>query len=211
MKNFILGTITGITIASSVAFATTYTASPASFKVLVNGKEFTSDPPAMVINDRTYLPLRAIGDALGVPVEWNDELKQAEVGDVTATKNESTQSSESSDLIETEILTTKEDIAYKENNNIPNLGNILNIDPYEAYSSGEYTFYFYDTSNYTLNPLRAYEYILKNTGFTVSYNDDKIFATNSNDVLNFDYYITAQKQKSENRETVFVMIKNLNK
>ncbi len=85
MKKFILGTITGAAIASTVAIAATYTAAPATFKVLVNGKEFTSDPPAMVINDRTYLPLRAIGDALGVPVDWNDELKQAEVGNVANT------------------------------------------------------------------------------------------------------------------------------
>ena len=57
-----------------------YVAEPASFKVLVNGKEFTSDPPALVVEGRTYLPLRAIGEALGVPVDWNAELNQAEVG-----------------------------------------------------------------------------------------------------------------------------------
>jgi len=33
-----------------------------------------------VVEGRTYLPLRAMGDALGVPVNWNEELKQAEVG-----------------------------------------------------------------------------------------------------------------------------------
>lgn len=87
MKKFILGTITGAAIASTVAIAATYTAAPATFKVLVNGKEFTSDPPAMVINDRTYLPLRAIGNALGVPVDWNDELKQAEVGNAEIAKS----------------------------------------------------------------------------------------------------------------------------
>ncbi|MFA5716067.1 MAG: stalk domain-containing protein, partial [Candidatus Paceibacterota bacterium] len=30
---------------------------------------------------RTYLPLRAIGDALGVKVNWNDAKKQVEVGE----------------------------------------------------------------------------------------------------------------------------------
>jgi cellulosome anchoring protein cohesin region len=80
MKKFISGIIVGVLISSTVAFAASYVANPAGFKVLVNGKEFTSDPPAMVINDRTYLPLRAIGDALGVPVNWNEELGQAEVG-----------------------------------------------------------------------------------------------------------------------------------
>ncbi len=83
MKKFISGVIIGAILAGSVAFAATYVAEPAPFKVMVNGKEFVSEPGAMVINDRTYLPLRAIGDALGVPVEWNDELGQAEVGMIT--------------------------------------------------------------------------------------------------------------------------------
>lgn len=80
MKKFISGAVTGAILAGTVAFAASYVAEPASFKVMVNGQEFNSDPPAMVINGSTYLPLRAMGNALGVPVEWNDELRQAEVG-----------------------------------------------------------------------------------------------------------------------------------
>lgn len=80
MKKFISGLLTGVIITGSVTLAASYVADPVTFKVLVNGKEFTSDPPAMIINNSTYLPLRAMGNALGVPVEWNDELKQAEVG-----------------------------------------------------------------------------------------------------------------------------------
>lgn len=76
-------------LASTVAFAA-YTAEPATFKVLVNGEEFNSDPPAMVINGSTYLPLRAMGSALGVPVEWNSELNRAEVGN-SAPKAEANQ------------------------------------------------------------------------------------------------------------------------
>ena len=45
----------------------------AGFKVMVDGKEFISENPAMVINDRTYLPLRAMGDVLGVFVDWDAE------------------------------------------------------------------------------------------------------------------------------------------
>ena len=52
--------ILGAILSGSVALAAVYTAEPASFKVLVNGQEFTSDPPAMVINGSTYLPLRAM-------------------------------------------------------------------------------------------------------------------------------------------------------
>jgi hypothetical protein len=80
MKKFVGGVVTGVMIAGSIAFAASYVAEPASFKVLVNGKEFVSDPPALVVEGRTYLPLRAMGDALGVPVVWNAELNQAEVG-----------------------------------------------------------------------------------------------------------------------------------
>lgn len=90
-KHFITGFLTGALLFGTVGtFAVSYVAEQAPFKVLVNGKEFTSDPPAMVINDRTYLPLRAIGDALGVPVNWNEELRQAEVGNsaTVAEKNE---------------------------------------------------------------------------------------------------------------------------
>ncbi len=86
MKKFVSGLITGTIISGIIgAAAVSYTAQPATFKVLVNGKEFNSDPPALVVEGRTYLPLRAIGDALGVPVNWNSELNQAEVGNAPST------------------------------------------------------------------------------------------------------------------------------
>lgn len=78
-KKFVAGIISGALLTGTIAFAA-YTAEPASFKVLVNGEEFTSEPPAMVINGSTYLPLRAIGNALGVNVNWNEDLHRAEVG-----------------------------------------------------------------------------------------------------------------------------------
>lgn len=102
MKKFISGILTGILITSTIALAASYIAEPASFKVLVNGIEFNSDPPALVVEGRTYLPLRAIGDALGVPVEWNAELNQAEVGIVPSEK-ESEQPKKSDDTNEVQI------------------------------------------------------------------------------------------------------------
>lgn len=81
MKKFVTGFIVGAIICSMLgAFAVSYVANPVNFKVLVNGEEFVSDPPALEVNGRTYLPLRAMGEALGVPVNWNQELFQAEVG-----------------------------------------------------------------------------------------------------------------------------------
>ena len=85
MKRFICGFLAGATLfATAGVFAVQYAANPVDFKVLVNGKEFASDPPALEVNGRTYLPLRAMGEALGVPVSWNEELRQVEVGEMLA-------------------------------------------------------------------------------------------------------------------------------
>ena len=81
MKKFITGLLVGAILCSSVgALAVSLIANPADFKVFVNGAEFVSDPPTLEVEGRTYLPLRAIGEALGVPVEWNETLRQVEVG-----------------------------------------------------------------------------------------------------------------------------------
>ena len=81
MKKFICGFLIGAMLFGTIgAFAVSYVANPVDFKVLVNGEEFVSDPPALEVEGRTYLPLRAMGEALGVPVTWNEELRQAEVG-----------------------------------------------------------------------------------------------------------------------------------
>lgn len=37
-----------------------------------NGKEFTMDVPATIVNDRTMLPVRALADALHLNIKWND-------------------------------------------------------------------------------------------------------------------------------------------
>lgn len=212
MKKFILGTLTGAIFTSTIALAASYIAQDASFKVMVNGNEFTSSK-AVVIDGSTYLPLRAIGDVLGVPVNWNDQLRQVEVG---TTENVETNDVQMSDFTKCEILTTKEDKMYKENNNIPNLGYIIGIDPYQAVSakdtSNDNTIaYFYDTSDYIINPLRAYESLLKNVGFMVSCDNDKLDAKFSNDVLNLDYYIMAVRETSGNTERIAVIFSKLAK
>lgn len=44
-----------------------------SSNIYANGTEVYTDVPAQVINDRTYLPLRAISEAFELNVEWEDE------------------------------------------------------------------------------------------------------------------------------------------
>ena len=83
MKKVLLGFILGIIVAFGVCgYANNVMkATPATFPILVNGEEFKSnDKPAVTIDGSTYLPLRSMGNALNVPVEWNTKLKRVEVG-----------------------------------------------------------------------------------------------------------------------------------
>ena len=62
-------------------FAASYVAETVNFKIFVDGEEFKSEKPALAIDGSTYLPLKAVGEALGVPVVWNNEKKRVEVGE----------------------------------------------------------------------------------------------------------------------------------
>ncbi len=46
---------------------------------IVNGETKTLDVPAQLMNDRTMIPLRAVGEALGCSVEWDDVSKTASI------------------------------------------------------------------------------------------------------------------------------------
>ena len=77
---FILGVVTSLTLFTANAVnSDIFTAQKASFEVFVDGKRFESENPPVVIGGRTYLPLRDIGEALDVSVEWNQDLKRVEI------------------------------------------------------------------------------------------------------------------------------------
>jgi len=52
------------------------TAYVAQFGMLINGEERVLENPIVTINDRTYIPLREIGEVLGVDVEWDGENRK---------------------------------------------------------------------------------------------------------------------------------------
>ena len=82
MRKFISGLIIGIMLSISAVYAAaSYTALEASFPVFVNGIRFNSDKPIVTIGGMTYMPLKAVGDALGVKVAWNIDKKCVEVGE----------------------------------------------------------------------------------------------------------------------------------
>jgi hypothetical protein len=45
----------------------------------VNGEARTLDVPAMLVEDRTMVPLRFIGESLGASVQWSAELRQVDI------------------------------------------------------------------------------------------------------------------------------------
>ncbi|MDD4568874.1 MAG: N-acetylmuramoyl-L-alanine amidase [Tepidanaerobacteraceae bacterium] len=45
-------------------------------KALVNGQEIFLDVPAKIVNDRTMVPLRFLGETLGAEVSWDNDLRR---------------------------------------------------------------------------------------------------------------------------------------
>ena len=76
MKKIITWGIIAVTVLATVAFASNVerlTAYVAQFSIIVDGEEQTLENPAVVINNRTYVPLREVSEVLGMNVEWNEE------------------------------------------------------------------------------------------------------------------------------------------
>lgn len=132
---FILVTVLSI---SSLVFAASYKAVVPTFDVLVDGDRFYSEPPVIVIDGRTYLPLRALGDALGVYVEWNAEIGQVEV----STTKEAQKKEPASEN------------GYDKFDDVPNFGKITNNELVASESSttdfGYVTSYAYSLAEETL-------------------------------------------------------------
>lgn len=83
-KHFISGFICGaILLGGITAFANVgYQAITATFPIIVNGQKWTTDKPVVVIDGSTYLPLKALGEALNVNVIWNSSNNQVEINKV---------------------------------------------------------------------------------------------------------------------------------
>jgi hypothetical protein len=53
-----------------------HTHAAATVRILVDGKEVVSDPPAFIKDGRTFMGVRAIAEALGGQVQWDGETRQ---------------------------------------------------------------------------------------------------------------------------------------
>jgi S1-C subfamily serine protease len=64
--------------------AATYTLVKANYPILINGQNLAVQP--LNYNGTTYLPLRSISEAVGVPIEWNGAKKSVEINTLDVDK-----------------------------------------------------------------------------------------------------------------------------
>ncbi|AOQ23819.1 hypothetical protein MTAT_14040 [Moorella thermoacetica] len=62
-----------------------------NIRIFVNGQEVYSDVPPQVVEGRTMVPLRAVGEALGADVRWDDVLSSVIVTTNNAEESEKEQ------------------------------------------------------------------------------------------------------------------------
>ena len=80
LQGFIAGVILLVVLfTGTAATAANYQALPATFPVYINGAEWRTDSPPVVIDGHTYLPLKALGDILDVDIKWNSALFRVDI------------------------------------------------------------------------------------------------------------------------------------
>ena len=90
-KNFIaLGLLASMAL-NCTAFASTGTQNiPITYnniKIVVDGKAVNTSAEPFIYNGVTYLPVRAVGEALGKEVSWDSSTNTIYLGDVPKTEN----------------------------------------------------------------------------------------------------------------------------
>jgi S1-C subfamily serine protease len=62
---------------TTISYSATYTLVSATYPINVNGQKIATQP--LNLNGTTYLPLRSISEAVGVPIEWESTKKSVEI------------------------------------------------------------------------------------------------------------------------------------
>jgi hypothetical protein len=89
MKKLVSGIVIGVCLSSAVVYAAeNLNVVKVAYKVFVNEKELQTDLPILNYSGRTYLPLKAVGDALGVKVNWDEQSSSVKVGEPKPQENQ---------------------------------------------------------------------------------------------------------------------------
>ena len=187
MKKLIAGILIGAVTASTVTYALdTYFAYKADFKIMLNGEEFKSSDVPVTINDRTYLPLRAIGEALNVPVNWNEEKYQVEIGSEDSATDKNQYSRTNPAPLNTMQTYTKKGTD----------GYSINIKILETIRGDEALKKIKEASQFNSDPGDGYEYVLvkaalsvlsteNDSAFRVDDSKFKSFSSNNEEIPSF--------------------------
>lgn len=73
-----------IILSSATAYGASYTLTSANYPINVNGQKLAVEPLNM--NGTTYLPLRSISEAVGVPIAWDNAKRSVEINTVDVEK-----------------------------------------------------------------------------------------------------------------------------
>lgn len=108
----------------------------------VNGKAVTLDVRPALVNDTTYVPLRAVSEAFGCAVDWDEASRSV-------------------------YITTGENNikSFEGYTDIPDFGAAFGVSP--AWVSGDGTIYVYNAADLPENAQAEYQKILTSKGFQV--------------------------------------------
>lgn len=88
MRKYIIGGLAGAALMfsaqSMAAPLKEYILTKLESPILANGKAFSSNLPFLNYQGNTYAPLKAIGEALGVDVRWNNKESRVEIRTTTS-------------------------------------------------------------------------------------------------------------------------------
>lgn len=90
IKTFVAGLLIGATVAATVgvfAYTDYIEAVYNNIKIVVNGKEIHPSSEPFISNGTTYLPVRAVAEALGQPVDWDGPNYTVYIGNMNGRLN----------------------------------------------------------------------------------------------------------------------------
>lgn len=122
----------------------------------INSEPTALDNPPALVYDTTYVPLRAVSEALGCVVEWENDKNKV--------------------IITSELPDNSSTVFYQAYNTVPDFGACLGIDPISVLENG--TIYNYPKSGLETGVQEKYRLVMLSNGFNVLEKDNYYIYTN---------------------------------
>lgn len=111
----------------------------------INGEPKTLDNPPALVYDTTFVPLRAVSEALGCVVEWENDKNRVNITSA--------------------IFDNQATVFYKSYNTVPDFGSCLGIEPVSVLENG--TIYNYPKTGLDAGAQEKYRLVMISNGFNV--------------------------------------------